>query len=80
MKLNSLFNIGERVIFYLDDNLHSDEFYVRAIIFTNMKVRYSLFYKPQNTTLHNIDSIFCEKYINSEGETESIEFEGDNYS
>jgi len=53
--------------------------WIRAIIFTNSKVRYSVFVGVENggfTTLHNIDSVFISDGTGKK--LDSTEF--DNYS
>jgi hypothetical protein len=50
--------------------------YIRCVIFTNAKVRFSVFLEKDETTLHNIDSNFVEP----DSSREKIEFETDNYS
>lgn len=70
----STYDIGQRVQLLE----YKEKYYVRAIIFTNSKVRYSLAVelKPDSfTTFHNIDSAMVIK-----GYDERIEFEEDNYS
>jgi len=69
--------IGEMVNFKIPQSNIDTKAFVRAIIFTNCKVRFSIFLKDINTTLHNIDSVFVEKI---EGNTEYFDFEDDNYS
>ncbi len=76
-KLESSFQIGERV--KLTAIQSSPIFgYVRAIIFTSSKVRYSLWIKEAETTLHNIDSVYVEGL--PESEREVIAMPEDNYS
>lgn len=49
---------------------------IRAIIFTQGKIRYSVFLKGIETTLHNVDSVF----IRDSDDTEIIDFGIDYYS
>lgn len=77
MKLPSAFQIGERVKLTVIQTAPVIG-YVRAIIFTSSKVRYSLWIKEAETTLHNIDSAFVESLPETERET--IEMPPDNYS
>ena len=49
--------------------------YVRTVLFSALKVRYSVFIIPDNTTLHNIDSVFVTKRSG-----DRIDFGEDNYS
>jgi len=76
-KLESSFAIGERVKLTVIQ-AQPIYAYVRAIIFTVSKVRYSLWVKEAETTLHNIDSVYVEAVAESERET--IEMPEDNYS
>jgi hypothetical protein len=76
--LKSNLEIGEecKLSFPADDITIDGGVYVRAIIFTNMKVRYSVFLSRSKTTLHNVDSVFCEKIENPN----FVDFADDNYS
>ena len=76
-KLESTFQIGERVKLTVIQSTPIFA-YVRAIIFTSSKVRYSLWIKEAETTLHNIDSVYVEEA--PELEREIIEMPEDNYS
>ncbi len=76
-KLESSFQIGERVKLTVIPTAPTFG-YVRAIIFTSSKVRYSLWIKEAETTLHNIDSVYVEGL--PESEREVIEMPEDNYS
>ena len=80
----SLFKIGEKVHLCLtgkdaesEKTVNMIECYIRAIIFTSSKIRYSVYVIKDKTTLHNIDSVFIYK-IN--GCNEVIELDEDNYS
>lgn len=77
----SLFGIGERVDVAFGIDVLT-ETYVRAVIFTNAKVRYSIFLNTVQTTIHNVDSVFVFKHQSIEGDTapDSIKFDFDNYS
>lgn len=60
MQLLSAYEIGERVKIAVI--LTAPIFgYVRAVTFTSSKVRYAIWIKEADTTLHNIDSAFIEK-------------------
>lgn len=73
--LTSQFAVGDPVILRLDGN--DIEAYVRVVLFTNVKVRYSVKVASEDTTLHNIDSVF----IIPDNTREPIEFDYvDNYS
>lgn len=50
--------------------------YIRAITFTSSKVRYAVWIKEAETTIHNIDSAF----VTSEPDAEIIDMPEDNYS
>jgi len=78
MDYPSIYKIGEKVIADFKTNGKLKNIYIRAIIFTNAKVRYSLFLANSNTTLHNVDSCFVEDV--EKGQEDFIEFEMDNYS
>jgi len=71
----SRYDIGESVVL----KLQGCEIYcvVRAIVFSNMKVRYSLFVKDEETTLHNVDSYFVE---DANEVNDIVDFGDDNYS
>ena len=77
VKLESSFQIGERVKLTVIQTRPIFG-YVRAIIFTSSKVRYSLWIKEAETTLHNIDSVHVERL--PESERDVIEMPEDNYS
>lgn len=74
-KLESAFKIGQRVTVAVIQTMPIHG-YVRAIIFTSSKVRYSIWVREAETTLHNIDSAF----VFSEPNAEVIEMPEDNYS
>jgi hypothetical protein len=76
MKLPSAHQVGEKVELHLDESQPPIDAFVRAVIFTSSKVRYSLWLRSQATTLHNIDSTF----VNKAAVPETMEFGEDNYS
>lgn len=65
MTLESAFQIGERVKLTVIQTAPIYA-YVRAITFTSSKVRYALWVKEAETTLHNIDSAFVERAVPNE--------------
>jgi len=77
----SLFDIGDSVEITIPTQ-PSVRGWIRAVIFTNAKVRYSVFIKvnkqdaDQYTTLHNIDSVFISKGNHPKMDTTEV----DNYS
>lgn len=71
----SAFKIGQRVSVAVIQTMPIHG-YVRAITFTASKVRYSIWVREAETTLHNIDSAF----VFSEPDAEVIEMPADNYS
>jgi hypothetical protein len=73
-KLESAFQIGQRVAVTLQGARL--EGHVRTVLFTSSKVRYSVRVIGEDTTLHNIDSVF----VTSEPDAEIIEMPEDNYS
>lgn len=72
------FEIGEQATLDIPgDGINNNiSCFVRAIIFTNSKVRFSLFLSNSETTLHNVDSAFVGKLDNPK----FMDFEDDNYS
>jgi len=74
--LTSRYSIGEAVYVYIND--YKIEGNIRIILFSNMKVRYSVSVtsKGGRTTLHNLDSILVEGNPNGE----FVDFGDDNYS
>lgn len=74
-KLTSRFTIGQGVILETGNNTRHFAF-VRAIIFSSSKVRYSLWMPAMETTLHNIDSVF----VNPDPKPKFKDFGEDNYS
>jgi len=92
MNFDSRFSIGEKVLVKIvggeADGVEIPR-YVRAVTFSQSKVRYSVlvlgFYPPDSkvltegmgTTLHNLDSTLLHPF---EGEAEMVEFGFDNYS
>ena len=71
----SRFEIGESVVLSL--NNYGIPCYIRAVTFTNGKVRYSLYVKNDKTTIHNVDSYFVNEDVDSK---ENVKFDFDNYS
>lgn len=74
-QLESAFRIGQRVKVAVIVTMPIFG-YVRAITFTSSKVRYAVWVKEAETTLHNIDSAF----VFSEPNAEIIDMPEDNYS
>jgi hypothetical protein len=77
-KFTSQFNIGDSVTVHFPDGKELKGF-IRCVIFTNGKVRYSVrieIEKNKFTTLHNIDSIL----VKTGKDKNSIETLLDNYS
>ena len=72
----SRFAIGESVILKLSG--YSINCYIRAVLFSNSKVRYSVYVKADKTTIHNIDSCFIEDDL--ENVKDKGDFGDDNYS
>jgi len=70
----SLYKIGQKVDIRLDGSVLTD-CYIRTIIFSNSKIRYSVFIKNDKTTIHNLDSVFVIT-----GYDEFTDFTEDNYS
>jgi hypothetical protein len=70
----SKYKIGERVTVILDNKKF--DAYIRIILFSNMKIRYSVRTVLDNTTLHNIDSSF----VYDSNIKEIINMSDDNYS
>lgn len=73
----SRFRIGERVKLTVIQTKPIYG-YVRAVIFTASKVRYSIWIREAETTLHNIDSVYIEGM--AADEFEIIPMGEDNYS
>lgn len=73
--LVSRFGIGEGVILDTGNNTFKFAF-VRAVIFSASKVRYSLWLPSMETTMHNIDSVF----VGPDPEPKFKNFSQDNYS
>lgn len=75
--LKSRYSSGESVLFVADRcNNITVEAYVRAIVFTNAKIRYSIYLKNNKTTIHNVDSSFI---VDSDSK-DRLDFGMDNYS
>ena len=76
----SRYKIGESVFLEVWEEGNRSTYkipaYIRAITFTNSKVRYSVYLKNMHTTFHNIDSAFI---VESPDEDEA-DFGSDNYS
>ncbi len=75
INFKSKYKIGQKV------KLNTKEFstesaYIRAVMFSTGKVRYSIFLPKSETTLHNIDSCF----VTDSRTKNNIEFNFDNYS
>lgn len=69
--------VGEQVRLKIpDNNIDTEKAYIRAIIFTNMKVRFSIFLEGSDTTIHNVDSVWVEKLYSPN----MMDFGEDNYS
>lgn len=77
MTFESAFGIGEKVEFRVIQATPMKAF-VRAVTFTNAKVRYALFVSEAETTLHNVDSTFVHAVTGRAAEF--MEFGPDNYS
>lgn len=71
---NSKFGIGDPVTLKLGSQ-EGVAGHVRAVTFTNCKVRYAVKTEDSNTTVHNVDSIFV---IDRNGA--KVDFGSDNYS
>jgi hypothetical protein len=69
----SRYAIGEAVYFVVGAVKHPA--YIRAITFTNGKIRYTIYLKEVKSSIHNVDSMLVEDRVG-----ESIEFNFDNYS
>ncbi len=70
------FEIGELVLVRLQSKTLKG--HIRAVIFTSSKVRYSVLIAGDETTLHNVDSVFiCSD--RSHGK-EVLDMPEDNYS
>lgn len=76
----SRYEVGEEVVFVLLGKDKKEQYkapaYIRAVMFTNEKVRYSVYLKYMKTTIHNVDSVFIQDAENSG----SVDFGFDNYS
>jgi hypothetical protein len=69
--------IGEQVRFKIPmNNIETEKAYIRAIIFSNCKIRFSVYLDESKTTLHNVDSIWIEKMK----DPKMMDFGEDNYS
>jgi len=73
----SRFAIGESVLF-CPDGKSKIKSYIRAIIFTNCKVRYSIYLKDVETTIHNVDSYFIDDDLDNV--EDKVNFGDDDYS
>jgi len=73
------YNLGQRVSLDFGDAGRLENTYVRTIMFTEGKIRYSIILvtKEGRTTLHNIDSVFVKE---SNAEPQYIKMDFDNYS
>lgn len=75
--LSCTVKIGEQVkLIFVKEKFETINCYIRAIIFSNAKVRFSIFLSEEKTTLHNVDSCFIEKLENPN----FLNFEDDIYS
>lgn len=83
INLPSRFAIGEPVYIQIGDQKFTGN--IRTIIFSNMKVRYSVSViinfdkeneEEERTTLHNIDSVFIKERTDGK----IVDFGEDNYS
>lgn len=76
-KFESRYGIGQRVHFSPRAGTGMNvEAYVRAVIFTSGKVRYSLKLMGEDSTIHNVDS----SLVFDAGVEEYVELGHDNYS
>jgi len=80
MELPSAHQIGDPVWVKLNDDrkvAHADiKGHIRYVVFTTGKVRYGVFVKHMQTTLHNLDSVFVE----ARDGAKRIKFDFDNLS
>lgn len=76
-ELLSQFYIGQPVLYNPATGVEVKA-HVRVILFTNMKVRYSLFLEEHETTVHNVDSVFVE--TDTDTTRQDADFGEDNYS
>lgn len=74
-KFESQFNVGDPILFKTSDGC-SVPGHVRVVLFTSLKVRYSIQLDKDKSTIHNVDSVLIEP--NPDGE--KIDFGLDNYS
>ena len=77
-KLPSRHQIGDSVIFSPENGSYAIPAYVRAIIFTNSKIRYSLYLIAMKSTIHNVDSVLVDN-CDVKG-FKKMDFGADNYS
>ena len=73
----SAYQIGQKVDV---TGMTGEKLYIRTIIFTKSKVRYSIYDAELETTFHNIDSIFISQPQNSSSTDQYLDFGEDNYS
>jgi len=73
---SSRYKIGKKVLVDFCKKGKLENTYIRAVIFTNCKVRYSIYLSNSKTTIHNVDSCF----VKDSKDVDFIEFETDNYS
>lgn len=74
MKYDTLYEVGQRVKLETKE-FSTDRAKIRAVIFSNAKVRYSIYLMDSQTTLHNVDGIFVV-----EGYEVDMSNKFDNYS
>lgn len=75
-KFEAKYSIGQKVEVCLEPSRDKCvEGYIRAVTFTNCKVRYSIQLEELNTTIHNIDSVLVVRGL---GVYKTLE--ADNYS
>lgn len=72
----SRFRMGQEVLFILEDMSKNGiksiiPAYIKEVIFTDRKVKYSLYFEKSRTTIYNVDSIYVKKSNNNK----FIEFE-----
>lgn len=73
----SAYQIGHKVDV---TGMNGEKLYIRAIIFTNSKIRYSIYDAELQTTFHNVDSVYISQPQNSSTIDQYIDLGEDNYS
>ena len=76
--LPSLYQIGDSVSFSPENGEYAIPAYIRAITFTNSKIRYSLYLIAMKSTIHNVDSVLVTDCLT--GDFKKMDFGDDNYS